>query len=277
MQKIFWIILIFVLFLQAESSFAAASNVLKQPMGRFGVKETTFEPYFTKEEVNNIISQEKKQQKRIFDKENRAIAVEIEKELEKQRPEVLADLNILWVNAVERSETIRYAIMKLSNPNGEEVKKSGIKKVLAPIAGVMPMVGQAAMNPALSASSIIGGGLLGTVLSDDINAKLSKVNDADLIILAKAVDNLQQDLIYNYFGYINAYREYDYSVKLSDKAQKKYEEMNRKNSSNIELADSFYREALDNQYKLRQEFLMKRVVLEQMVGNEALLEVEKRL
>ena len=52
--------------------------------------------------------------------------------------------------------------------------------------------------------------------------------------------------------------------------------MNKQNSPHLVLANTFYTEALDNQYKARQHFLMKRVILEQMVGADALNEIEQK-
>ncbi len=213
------------------------------------------------------------------DEETAAIVKEIAGELDSEREAMLNDLKELWVAAVENSETIRFAIVKLSNPNGEEVNKSGFKKIVAPILSAAPLLGQGLANPAAAAGSLIGSGVLSSILSDnsELNSKLTKVNDADLVILAKAIDDLQQNLVINYMSYIGAYKEYEYSMKITAERQKKYEELNKTNSPNLLLANTFYTEALDNQYKARQEFLMKRIVLEQMVGNDALVAIENRL
>jgi hypothetical protein len=213
------------------------------------------------------------------DEEAESIVREIAGELDTDIEVMLNDLKELWVCAVENSETIRFAIIKLSNPNGEEVNKSGFKKIVAPIISAAPLLGQGLANPAAAAGSLIGSGVLSSVLNDnsELNARLTKVNDADLVILAKAIDDLQQNLVVNYMSYIGAYKEYEYSMKITAERQAKYEELNKNNSSNLLLANTFYTEALDNQYKARQAFLMKRIVLEQMVGNDALVKIEQRL
>jgi len=166
--------------------------------------------------------------------------------------------------------------MKLSNPNGEEVNKKGIKKILEPIISAAPLVGQAFVNPALTAGSVIGSNFMGAVMNDSATKRLTKVNDADLVILARAIDELQETLLMNYMAYKNSLKEYELAIKIAAQRKKAYDSCNNSNSPNVILAHTFYAEALDNQYKARQEFLMKRVVLEQMVGSEALNEIEQK-
>ena len=208
------------------------------------------------------------------DRDTKKIVNEITKELSADRQQMLRELSTLWVSAVQKSDTVYFAIMKLSNPNGEEVNKNGFKKIMEPIIGAAPLVGQAFVNPALTAGSIIGSNVMGTMMDNSAKHRLSKVNDADLVILAREIDALQENLLMNYMAYKGAKEEYELAIKIAEERKKEYEAMDKKNSPNTILANTFYTEALDHQYKARQEFLMKRVVLEQMVGAEALNEIE---
>jgi len=210
------------------------------------------------------------------DPQTKKIVKEISNELSQERAEMLEELSILWVSAVQKSDTVYFAIMKLSNPNGEEVNKKGIKKILEPIISAAPLVGQAFVNPALTAGSVIGSNFMGAVMNDSATKRLTKVNDADLVILARAIDELQETLLMNYMAYKNSLKEYELAIKIAAQRKKAYDSCNNSNSPNVILAHTFYAEALDNQYKARQEFLMKRVVLEQMVGSEALNEIEQK-
>ena len=208
------------------------------------------------------------------DRDTKNIVNEITEELSSGREQMLRELSTLWVSAVQKSDTVYFAIMKLSNPNGEEVNKNGFKKIMEPIIGAAPLVGQAFVNPALTAGSIIGSNVMGSMMDNSAKLRLSKVNDADLVILAREIDELQEKLILNYMSYKGAKEEYELAIKIAEERKKEYEAMDKKNSPNTILANTFYTEALDYQYKARQEFLMKRVVLEQMVGAEALNEIE---
>ena len=233
----------------------------------------TSQPQKVAETIQTIkISQQPQQQ----DYETKIIIEEITKELTNERPRMLEELSSLWVNAVQKSDTVYFAIMKLSNPNGEDVNKKGIKKILEPILGAAPLVGQAFVNPALTAGSLIGSNVLGTMMNDNATKRLTRVNDADLVILARAIDELQETLLVNYMAYKSAHSEYELSIKITEERKKAYDKLNKQNSPHLVLANTFYTEALDNQYKARQHFLMKRVILEQMVGADALNEIEQK-
>src|SRR3989339_2275698 len=105
---------------------------------------------------------------------------------------MLSDLNILWNAAVERNETIRFAILKLSNPDGKIEKKDAVKKILSPLTSIASMIGVGVGDPVAATSAVIGGGMLNSLLSSDnaeLNAHLSKVTDSDLVLLAQETDN----------------------------------------------------------------------------------------
>lgn len=260
---------------KSESKLAFFKKITNTKSQEENTEITTEQP---QEEIP--VTEAKKEVKEIKnlvqDPQTRKIVKEVSDELSKARPEMLEELSLLWVNAVQKSDTVYFAIMKLSNPNGEEVNKQGFKKILQPILGAAPLIGQAFVNPAFTAGSIIGSNVMGTMMSDSAKRRLTKVNDADLVILARAIDELQETLLVNYMSYKNALQEFEMASKITAERKKTYEKLNKQNSPHVILANTFYTEALDNQYKARQEFLMKRVVLEQMVGSEALREIEQK-
>ncbi|MCK5176688.1 MAG: hypothetical protein KAQ92_03110, partial [Candidatus Aenigmarchaeota archaeon] len=154
-------------------------------LGRTGLIEELQDSNISSEnkikEVNNN-SNDKKLHKGKLDYSNttvKTLADEIGFELEEEKEELLADLQILWRATVEKSETIKFAILKLSNPEGEVEKISAVKKIFSPIASVAPVIGLGMGNPVTAGSAIFGGRLLNSLLSDDskINAKFSKVTD----------------------------------------------------------------------------------------------------
>lgn len=65
------------------------------------------------------------------------------------------------------------------------------------------LVGAGMGNPLLAGGSLIGGNILGIMSQDTkaLNYKYTKVTDADMIILVRKIEDLQQrtvDLYYNY-------------------------------------------------------------------------------
>ena len=204
---------------------------------------------------NNVYAIE--QAPKYYDLDNKRIAREINLELLDEHDSILQDLRILWQAAAQNSETIKFAIYKLSKPDGEKIDENVVKKILEPIANIAPMIGAGVANSAVAGSSLMGGGVLSSMLSNDnaINKQLTKVNDADLVILAKEIDDLQQRLVYLYYNYVTALKVLAYSDKIVKNRYDYYNWTLSKKSTNIVIADTFYRDSLDKQYKARQELM----------------------
>lgn len=209
----------------------------------------------------------------------RKIAKEASLELKDEEEGLLGDLRILWQYAVENSETIKFAIYKLSNPKGDLKNKdeTKIKKLLKPIASITPFVAATAGNAMTAGSSMIGGTFLNDILNEDkYNQRLEKVTDADLVILAKAIEELQNKLVTNYYEYITAKKILTYSdVNLQNRKQL-CDILGKASNETIVIADAFYREALTRQKQAQENLLLKRAALEQLVGNDAILLIESK-
>ncbi len=215
-----------------------------------------------------------------LNEDTHVISCEISFELEEEKKDILPDLRILWAAAVEKSETIRFAILKLSNPEGKIEKASAVKKILSPIASVAPIVGLGLGDPLTAGSAMFGGGLLNSVLSDDnsrLSAKLSKVTDTDLVMLAQETDALQEKLVILYYEYLNSLIAFN---SLNKTAAENEHYLNIVQETVPELtcvANVFYEEIVEAKLKAKQEIFNKRVALEQFVGNGALLVVDKNI
>ena len=207
------------------------------------------------------------------------IADDVNGELEEERAGILIDLNVLWQAAAEKSETIRFAILKLSNPEGDKDKKSIVKKILSPLTSVAPLIGSGLSDPLAGGSALIGGGLLQSLLSDDslANSYLSRVTDSDLVILAQEIDDLQQKLVNLYYNYSSAVERLNLMDTIVKNRYDLYQSAQNSSPETITVADVFYREAVDMQFKARREVLTSRAALEQFVGNDALIVVDKNI
>ena len=214
------------------------------------------------------------------DKSVKELAQEAGSELSEDKNEMISDLNILWNAAVERNETIRFALLKLSNPDGKVEKTSAVKKILSPLAGVASVVGVGASDPITATSALFGGTMLNSLLSSDnsgLNSHLSKVTDTDLVLLAQETDNLQQKLVNLYCNYNGALTNLKFVDQVLDSRKKYYESLKVSSPGLKSVADVFYKESIADQYKARQNVLTSRVELEQFVGNEALISVDKNI
>jgi hypothetical protein len=111
------------------------------------------------------------------------------------------DMNLLWQAAVYRSQPIRYAIEKLSrqDASGKPVKnKTGLKRLINTTAQVG---GAAASIVSGTPIGLLSGALVNDIVNQSNTTSTRPVTDADMVILARAVDNLQQELLDLYLTY----------------------------------------------------------------------------
>ncbi len=204
------------------------------------------------------------------------MALEISQTLEIEYNDMQADLSLLWQGAATRSDTIKFAIYKLSNPDKDKPDNNAVKKVLTTIAGMSTFVGAGMGNPVLASAALIGGNTLGIMSTDTkaLNYKYSQVTDADMIILVRKVEDLQQKVVDLYYDYMTARQMYDMTTETVNKYYKNYKAAQNLSKEIILITDTFYREALDEQQKARGRFFETRSRLEQLVGNEVFRDFE---
>jgi len=76
----------------------------------------------------------------------KSMAMEISKSIELDYNDMLEDLSLLWQGAAMKSDTIKFAIYKLSNPDKDKPDDGAIKKVLSTIAGMSTFLGAGSGN-----------------------------------------------------------------------------------------------------------------------------------
>ena len=139
------------------------------------------------------------------------ISKEISQDLQIDYDEILADVSLLWQGAATKSDTIKFALYKLANPDADKPSQSAVRKVISTIANLSTLVGAGSGNPLLYATSLISGNTLG-ILSQDtkaLNYKYTKVGDADMIILVRKIDELQQKVVGMYYDYMTTREIYN--------------------------------------------------------------------
>ena len=204
------------------------------------------------------------------------MALEVSKSVEIDYNEMLEDLSLLWQGAATKSDTIKFAIYKLSNPDKDKPDQSAVKKVLTTIAGMSTFLGAGMGNPVLASAALIGGNTLGIMSQDTkaLNYKYSQVNDADMILLVRKVDELQQKVVDMYYDYMTARQLYDMTTEMVEQRRQNYQNSQKAKKEVILITDTFYREAMDEQIKARGNFFDKRSRLEQLVGNDVFRQFE---
>lgn len=209
------------------------------------------------------------------------LSKEIAQELEFEEQDMIADLSLLWQGAAMQSDTINFALYKLANPDADKPDSKSIKKVLTTIASMSTLVGASMANPIFAGSSLIGGNILNIMSQDTkaLNYKYTRVTDADMIILIRKIEDLQQNAVNLYYDYMSAKKQLEMTNKLVEERQRKFELAQKNNAQRelIVITDAYYRTAIDKQRTAKAEFFSKRAALEQFVGNETFVQFESEL
>lgn len=206
----------------------------------------------------------------------RRISKEVSQDLELDYDEMMGDLSMLWQGAATKSDTVKFILYKLSNPEADKPDEKSIKKVVQTIASMSSLVGAGIGNPLLASGAFIGGNLLGIMSQDDktFNYKFTKVNDADMIILVRKIEDLQQNVVNLYYDYMTTRELLKLTSDMVKQREKNYKLAQNSTREVIIITDAYYREAIDMQMKARSDFYSKRASLEQLVGNETFKQFE---
>lgn len=207
------------------------------------------------------------------------LSKEIEKELAADEREMMADLSLLWHGAATQSDTINFALYKLSNPEEDKPDSKSLKSVLGNIASMSTLAGATMGNPMLAAGSLLGGNLM-SIFSQDtkaLNYKYTKVNDADMIILVRKVEELQQKTVDLYYDYMTSRRKMNMLQKMAVERKKNYDLSQTSTREILLISDAYYRNAVDSLAKATSEFYTIRATLEQFVGHDIFVQFEEEI
>lgn len=276
----------FLIFMFTQTSIASMKEELnnpKSPAYRLGLTYNIEKEYKITDVKNKKTEKTAAYEKKYIknstyaDSSLKDLSDEISKLLSIEKEEMLEHIQILWAGAALRSETIKFALYKLSNPDSDKPDETIIKKIIRPLSTVSSIAGAGIGNPISATTALVSGHLLNSLSFNDkdLNYKYTKVTDADMIVLITKVDNLQKNVIDKYFDYMTSYNLLVMSEKNLKKREDRYAAGLYQTEEQLLVADAFYRSAIDNKAKLDLEFLENRAALEQLVGIEALVEFEK--
>lgn len=205
------------------------------------------------------------------------ISKEIAQDLEMDYDGMMQDLTMLWQGAASKSDIIKFALYKLANPEKDKPDEKSVKKVLQTIASMSTLLGAGLGNPILASGSFIGGDMLGIMSQDEkaMNYKFTRVNDADMILLVRKIDDLQQKVVGQYYDYMTTRKVLEMTTKTSQDRYQNYLLAQNGSRELILITDAYYRESLDAKMKARSDFYSKRAALEQLVGNETFKQFEQ--
>lgn len=259
----------------------------KQPAYRTGLSEEPEKEYMEVKAEDKVKQEYVKKDVEQFDVSDltyadlsiKQISREVAADLELDQEDMVGDLSVLWQGAASQSDTINFALYKLANPDEDKPDEKSVKKVLTTIASMSTLVGAGMGNPLLAGGSLIGGNILGIMSQDTkaLNYKYTKVTDADMIILVRKIEDLQQRTVDLYYNYMMARKRLKMIEQITADRKKNYDLSQTMSKEVILITDAYYRTALDNQMKARSDYYAKRAALEQFVGNDTFAQFEKDL
>ncbi len=262
-------------------------NSVKEPAYRTGLSNEPEKEYIEAKAPVKIHQEYVKKDTEQFDISDltyadlsiKQISREVAADLELDQETMVGDLSVLWQGAATQSDTINFALYKLANPEEDKPDEKSVKKVLTTIASMSTLVGAGMGSPAIAAGSLIGGNVLGIMSQDTkaLNYKYTRVTDADMIILVRKVEDLQQRTVDLYYNYMTARKKLKLLEKMTAERKKNYDLSQNMSREVILITDAYYRTALDNQMKARSDYYAKRAALEQFVGNEVFVQFEADL
>ena len=205
------------------------------------------------------------------------LADDVALELDMDSNKINSDLSILWAATMERSETMKYTIYKLSNPDEDKPNESTIKKIIKPLANISSLAGASlSADPFVATGALIGGGLINAFTKDDkeVNYRFSKVSDADMVLLVRKIDDLQKKLLDLYIDYKTKQQLANMTEENLKKREDIYKSSQNKSKEELVISDVYYRTAKTNAQRAQDEYITSRAILENLVGLDALKQIE---
>lgn len=192
----------------------------------------------------------------------------------------MSEIGMLWEAAVERSGTIRYAIEKLSrrDATGKPVDNDSFSKRV--VQNLVHLGGVAGTMWTGTPAGLIGSNMVQDIMSGNPQeSALSRVTDADMVILAKEVEALQSQLITVYYNYRNAKERLSLAQQASTAISKYYSHAGQVENSTSEalqpLIQSIYENAKQDEQSAQQAYSSSRSALALIVGPDAIAALDQ--
>lgn len=282
--KIFTLIITVLFISQTVSAIEYEElNSVKPPAYRLGITDDVeVKPDINpvkKKSTRDLNAEESIDKLTFADLSIKRISRDISKDLSIDENTMKLHLSMLWRGAATKSDIIKYTLYKLSNPEKDKPDEKSVKKVLQSIANMSTLLGAGTGSSIISATSFLSGNILGIFAQDDkdVNYRYTKVTDADMVVLVRKIDDLQQKVVNRYYDYMTSRQVLEMTIQNTEKCFKNYMASQNKSKEVILITDTNYRKALDEQMKANLEFQSIRASLEELVGNETFVEFENNL
>ena len=199
--------------------------------------------------------------------------IEAQKQINEQQKADLEDIENLWNSTVSNNPMIGFCIKKLAIPAEQRRIHSSMmaKSMNAIISGAALLPSFLGMNYGIQSGAYAAGRLATNLINKENNQKLQNpaLTDTEAIELASLVEDLQDEIIVDYFKYKGALTKLKKCREQLLLHNKNYSEALEKNDSlNITITSSQWEEEQIEEYRLKQEVKKYQMALTRLAGKK---------
>lgn len=185
----------------------------------------------------------------------------------------LEDIENLWNATVNNNPMIAFCLKKLAVPASQRrVHSSMLAKTMnAVISGAALLPSFLGMNYGVQSGAYAAGRLATSLINKENNDKLQNpsITDTEAIELASLVEDLQDEIIVDYFKYKGALTKLKKCREQLLLHNKNYSDaLQENNSLNISITSAQWEEELIEEYKLKQEVKKYQMALVRLAGKD---------
>lgn len=189
-----------------------------------------------------------------------------------QQEDELKDIELLWKATVEKNDLIKFTMKKLNTPESMRRMHSSLmaKSVSALVYGASFLPTFSGADPLIQSASFTTGRLANNFLNKEQVKKEPPLTDTELIQLAGTIENLQDEIISEYYGYKGALNKLKDTRTRIILYNKNYADA-IKNNNNMEIiiSSSLYDDMLMQEFSQEQAAKKYYLSLERLAGKDA--------
>lgn len=199
--------------------------------------------------------------------------LDAQKQINEQQKADLEDIENLWNSTVDNNPMIGFCLKKLAIPYEQRrIHSSLFSKTLSTvISGAAMLPSFLGMNYGVQSGSYAAGRLATSLINKKNNDKLTNpsITDTEAIELASLVEDLQDEIIVDYFKYKGALTKLKKCREQLLLNNKNYSEALSKNDSyEISITSSQWEEGQIEEYRLKQEVKKYQLALVRLAGKK---------
>ena len=199
--------------------------------------------------------------------------MEAQNNINAQQKADLEDIENLWNATVDNNPMISFCLKKLAIPAEQRRIHSSLmaKSMSAIISGAALLPSFFGMNYGIQSGAYAAGKLANNLINKKNNEKLQNpaITDTEAIELASLVEDLQDEIIVDYFRYKGALLKLKRCREQILLHNKNYSDaLSKNNSLDITITSSQWEEELIEEYRLKQEVKKYQLALMRLAGKQ---------